>query len=79
MQQAPKFPNTVLAGSYDFMHLFGHTCMALMWARMGWAAQEALKSDRSDAAFHETKLITGRYYMASDRPATALHLHLQRI
>ena len=34
MQLASKFPNTVLAGSYDFMHLFEHTCMALMWARM---------------------------------------------
>ena len=77
MQQAPKSPNTVLAGSYDFMHLFGHNCMALMWARIGWAEQEALKSDRSDAAFHETKLITGRHYMACWLPATALHF--QRI
>ena len=34
MQLASKFPNTVLAGSYDFMHLFEHNCMALMWARM---------------------------------------------
>ena len=59
------------------MHLFGHTCMALMWARMRWAAQEALKSDRSDAAFHETKLIIGRYFMARWHPATALLL--QRI
>ena len=59
------------------MHLFGHACMALVWARMGWAAQEALESDRPDAAFHETKLITGRYYMARRLPATALHF--QRI
>ena len=51
--------------------------MGLMWARMGWAAQQALKSDTNDAAFHETKLTTGRYYMARRLPATSLHL--QRI
>jgi hypothetical protein len=59
------------------MHLFGHCCMGLMWARMGWAAQQALKSDTTDAAFHETKLTTGRYYMERRLPATSLHL--QRI
>jgi alkylation response protein AidB-like acyl-CoA dehydrogenase len=77
MQHAPTEPNTALAGSYDFMHLFGHTCMGLMWARMGWAAHEALKNDPSDAAFYKTKLTTGRYYMSRRLPATALHL--QRI
>ena len=77
MQQAPKDPNTVLAGSNDFMHLFGHTCMGLMWARMEWAAREALKNNHSEAAFYKTKLITGPYYMARRLPATALHL--QRI
>jgi hypothetical protein len=74
MQHAPKDPDTVLAGSYDFMHLFGHTCMGLMWARMGLAAHKALKNDPSDAAFYKTKLTTGRYYMSRRLPATALHL-----
>lgn len=77
MQNAAKNPNNALGGSTDFMHLFGHCCMGLMWARMGWAAQQALKSDTTDAAFHETKLTTGRYYMARRLPATSLHL--QRI
>ena len=75
MQNAAKNPTNALAGSTDFMHLFGHCCMGLMWARMGWAAQQALKSDTNDAAFHETKLTTGRYYMARRLPATSLHLH----
>ena len=74
MQHAPKDPDTVLAGSYDFMHLFGHTCIGLMWARMGLAAHKALKNDPSDAAFYKTKLTTGRYYMSRRLPATALHL-----
>jgi hypothetical protein len=74
MQNGMKNPNHALAGSNDFMHMFGHVCLGLMWARMGWAAQEALKEGRGDATFFETKLATGRYYMARQLPATALHL-----
>ncbi|CUI01245.1 acyl-CoA dehydrogenase C-terminal domain-containing protein [Leisingera aquaemixtae] len=74
MQSGMKDPNQALAGSYDFMHLFGHVCLGLMWARMGKAAQEALDAGAGDAAFYETKLATGRYYMARRLPATKLHL-----
>ncbi|MGR3759776.1 acyl-CoA dehydrogenase C-terminal domain-containing protein [Roseobacteraceae bacterium NS-SX3] len=74
MQNGMKNPNNALAGSYDFMHLFGHVCLGLMWAQMAKAAQEALDAGSSDAAFYETKLATGRYYMARRLPATKLHL-----
>ena len=74
MQNSMKNPNNALAGSYDFMHMFGHVCLGLMWARMGKASIEALKNGADDAAFHETKIKTGRYYMARQLPATALHL-----
>ncbi len=74
MQNGMKNPNHALAGSYDFMHLFGHVCLGYMWARMGKAAQEALHSGTDDAAFYETKRATGRYYMKRQLPATALHL-----
>ncbi len=74
MQNGMKTPNNALAGSYDFMHMFGHVCLGLMWARMGKAAREALKTGTSDAAFYETKLATGRYYMVRQLPATAMHL-----
>lgn len=74
MQNGMKNPNNALAGSYDFMHMFGHVCLGLMWARMGKASLEALKNGADDAAFHETKVRTGRYYMARQLPATALHL-----
>ncbi|MGC9370220.1 MAG: acyl-CoA dehydrogenase C-terminal domain-containing protein [Paracoccaceae bacterium] len=74
MQNGMKNPNHALAGSYDFMHLFGHVCLGLMWARMGKAAKDALASGPSDVEFYETKLATGRYYMARQLPATALHL-----
>jgi hypothetical protein len=74
MQNGMKYPNNALAGSYDFMHLFGHVCLGLMWARMGKAALAALAEGTSDPDFYKAKLITGRYYMARRLPATALHL-----
>ena len=74
MQNGMKNPNDALAGSNDFMHMFGHVCLGLMWAKMGLAAKKALAEGKGDAAFYETKLTTGRYYMARQLPATALHL-----
>lgn len=74
MQNGMKNPNHALAGSNDFMHMFGHVCLGLMWGMMGKASLEALANGTSDATFHETKLATGRYYMARQLPATALHL-----
>ncbi len=74
MQHGMKNPNHALAGSNDFMHLFGHVSLGLMWARMGKASLEALASDTDDPDFHNNKLITGRYYMSRRLPATSLHL-----
>ncbi|KMW59752.1 Acyl-CoA dehydrogenase [Candidatus Rhodobacter oscarellae] len=74
MQNGMKNPNNALAGSYDFMHLFGHVCLGLMWAKMGLAAKRSLADGTGDATFYETKLMTGRYYMARRLPATAMHL-----
>ncbi|NNF70561.1 MAG: acyl-CoA dehydrogenase [Rhodobacteraceae bacterium] len=74
MAEGMKNPNNALSGSYDFMHLFGHVCFGLMWARMAKAAQEALDGGASDRDFYEAKLATGRYYMKRQLPATALHL-----
>jgi hypothetical protein len=68
MQQGMKNPNAALAGSTDFLHLFGHVCLGYMWARMAKAALEGSED------FHHAKLATGRYYMARLLPATALHL-----
>ncbi|MEO0390037.1 MAG: acyl-CoA dehydrogenase C-terminal domain-containing protein [Pseudomonadota bacterium] len=74
MQNGMKNPNNALSGSYDFMHMFGHVCLGYMWARMGHAAATALANGASDTEFYQTKLATGRYYMARQLPATALHL-----
>ena len=74
MQNGVKNPNHALAGSYDFMHMMGHVCFGLMWARMGKAAMDALEAGASDKEFYETKIATGRYYMARQLPVTAMHL-----
>ncbi|TMV12895.1 acyl-CoA dehydrogenase C-terminal domain-containing protein [Arenibacterium halophilum] len=74
MQQGVKNPNNALAGSYDFMHMFGHVCLGLVWAQMALAARAALDAGTQDPTFYETKLATGRYYMARRLPATKMHL-----
>ena len=74
MERGMKNPNDALAGSSDFMHLFGHVALGLMWARMAVAAQKALGAEGADRAFLEAKLATARYYMARQLPATAMHL-----
>ena len=74
MQNGLKSPNTALAGSYDFMHLFGHVCLGYVWARMAQQAFRNSAQGTGDGAFNETKIKTGRYYMQRELPATALHL-----
>ena len=74
LQVAAKNPQHALAGSYDFMHLFGHVSLGFMWARMARASMEALELGAEDTEFYETKIATGRYYMSRQLPATGLHL-----
>jgi len=73
MREGMKNPNNALAGSYDFMHMMGHVCLGLMWARMARAAKDALDDGASDTVFFETKIATARYYMDRRLPAVALH------
>ena len=74
MQNGMKTPNAALAGSYDFMHLMGHVCLGLMWARMAKAAYAALDAGHSDPDFLNAKIATARYYAARHLPACGLHL-----
>jgi acyl-CoA dehydrogenase len=68
VERGMKNPDDALAGSTDFLHLFGHVCLGLMWARMAKAARAGGED------FHAAKLATGRYCMQRHMPATALHL-----
>ncbi|CUH80892.1 acyl-CoA dehydrogenase C-terminal domain-containing protein [Tropicibacter naphthalenivorans] len=74
MQNGMKNPNAALSGSYDFMHLMGHVCLGLMWAKMAVTAEDKLAEGTGDADFYKTKIATGRYYMARQLPMTTTHL-----
>jgi alkylation response protein AidB-like acyl-CoA dehydrogenase len=74
MQQGMKNPNAALAGSYDFMHMMGHVCLGLMWTRMAKAAYLAVDAGAGDRDFYGAKIATGRFYMARQLPACAMHL-----
>jgi len=45
----------------DYLHVFGYTAMAFIWARM---AETALEKDVSSDEFYLSKLKTARYYFA---------------
>ncbi|MEM6679873.1 MAG: acyl-CoA dehydrogenase C-terminal domain-containing protein, partial [Pseudomonadota bacterium] len=78
MAEGLKNPNVALAGSVDFLMLFGHVATGYAWAQMAKAAHEALAEERfeegCDRAFYEAKLMTGRYYMSRCLPETGLRL-----
>ncbi|WP_136646139.1 acyl-CoA dehydrogenase C-terminal domain-containing protein [Tabrizicola sp. YIM 78059] len=74
MQNGMTNPDAALAGSYDFMHMMGHVCLGLMWTRMAKAAYAALDGGADDRDFLKAKIATGRFYMARQLPACAMHL-----
>ncbi|HUS55057.1 MAG TPA: acyl-CoA dehydrogenase C-terminal domain-containing protein [Thermohalobaculum sp.] len=74
MQAGMKNPNAALAGSVDFLHLFGLVAMGLSWTKMAKAASVALQHGTDDPDYYNAKLATGRYYMSRVLPETALRL-----
>lgn len=73
MSEGMKNPNAALAGSTDALHMFGHVCFGLMWSMMAKSAQDALDAGTDDPDFYNTKIATGRYYMARVLPAIKMH------
>ena len=63
MDKGIKNPNDALAGSYDFMNLFGYVCIGLMWCKMAQASYIAINLNSGDNDFHQTKISTGQYFM----------------
>jgi alkylation response protein AidB-like acyl-CoA dehydrogenase len=45
----------------DYLHVFGYTAMAFVWAKM---AESALAKESSSDEFYESKIKTARYYFA---------------
>lgn len=71
MQNGMKNPNYALAGSTDFLHLFGYTALGLMWAEMAKVSHDALENGTENPDFHKAKLATARFYMERQLPETA--------
>ena len=70
MQNGMSNFNNAGAASTDYLHLFGLTALAYMWAKMAKTAVEKRGSD----PYYDDKLVTGRYYVSRILPETAAHL-----
>jgi hypothetical protein len=62
------------AASHDFLNLFGVTALTYMWAKMAKAALAAKKNNAASDPYFDTKLATGRYFLARILPDAASHL-----
>ncbi|MDL0438969.1 acyl-CoA dehydrogenase C-terminal domain-containing protein [Stutzerimonas frequens] len=60
IDQARANPNEIGAASVEYLHVFGYTAYAYMWARM--AAVALAKQGEGD--FYQSKLGTARFYFA---------------
>ena len=59
MQNGMSDFNNAGASSHDYLHLFGLTALAFMWAQMAKAASEKTGGD----PYYDRKLKTGRYFV----------------
>ena len=60
LEQAQTNPNEIGAASVEYLHVFGYTAYAYMWAMMAAAAQDKEKEDD----FYASKLGTARFFFA---------------
>jgi hypothetical protein len=73
MQHGMQNPDNAGAASTDYLHLFGITALAFMWAQMAKAAQEKIAAGDADP-FYAAKLATGRYFVERILPDGPAHL-----
>jgi alkylation response protein AidB-like acyl-CoA dehydrogenase len=71
MQNAFTNLNNAGAAAYNYMELLGVVSLGLMWLRMAKASAGVLEAGSDDAAFHEAKLVTGRFYAEKIMPDAA--------
>ncbi len=62
------------AASHDFLNLFGITALTYMWALQAKAAFGAKKNGNGADPYYDTKLATGRYFLARVTPDAGAHL-----
>jgi len=70
MQNGLANPDNAGAASTDYLHLFGLTALAYMWALQAKAALARIAGGDADP-FYETKLVVGRYYVERVLPETS--------
>ena len=73
MQNGMQNPDNAGAASTDYLHIFGLTALAYMWAQMAKAAQAQVDAGTSDP-YYANKLMTGRYFVERILPDTGAHL-----
>ncbi|KQY80465.1 acyl-CoA dehydrogenase C-terminal domain-containing protein [Brevundimonas sp. Root1423] len=73
MQNGMQNPDNAGAASTDYLHIFGLTALAYMWAQMAKAAQAKVDEGSTDP-FYANKLMTGRYFVERILPDTGAHL-----
>ena len=61
------------AASTDYLHLFGLTCMAYMWAKMAKVANAKVKAGESDPMY-ASKLVCAKYFVERWLPQADAHL-----
>src|SRR4051812_33437946 len=64
-------PDNAGAGAYAYMDLMGLVSLGWMWLKMASASSRSLAEGAEDAAFHETKLATARFYAARELPLSS--------
>ncbi|WP_135212429.1 acyl-CoA dehydrogenase C-terminal domain-containing protein [Vitreimonas flagellata] len=62
------------AASHDFLNLFGITALTYMWTLQAKAAFAAKKNGGASDPYFDTKIATGRYFIARVVPDAAAHL-----
>ncbi len=60
IDQAKTNPNEIGAASVEYLHVFGYTAYAYMWARMAAVAL----AKQGEGEFYQSKLGTARFYFA---------------
>ncbi len=68
VQNAMADPDQAGAGAYAYMELMGLVSLGWMWLKMARASEQALSERGADRAFHESKLVTARFYAQRELP-----------
>ena len=73
MQNGLANPDNAGAASTDYMHLFGITGLAFMWAQIAKACLDRARAGDADP-FYANKLVVGRYFVERTIPEGTAHL-----